>query len=42
MQQLVFYNNYEYKTKKAIINENSPVASAKAKPKILYPKACPP
>ena len=28
--------NYEYSNKKAIINENSPVASAKANPRIAY------
>ena len=27
-------NNYEYNNKKAIIKENNPVASARAKPKI--------
>ena len=29
-----FNKNYEYNNKKAIINENNPVASAKANPKI--------
>ena len=32
---------YEYNNKNAIINENNPVASAKANPKIAYPNNCP-
>jgi hypothetical protein len=30
----IINTNYEYNNKKAIINENNPVASAKANPKI--------
>ena len=33
--------NYEYNNKKAIIKENNPVASAKAKPKIAKLNNCP-
>ena len=33
--------NYEYNNKNAIINENNPVASAKANPKIAKLNNCP-
>ena len=32
---------YEYNNKNPIINENNPVASAKANPKIAYVNSCP-
>ena len=36
----IFFQYYEYNNKNAIIKENNPVASAKAKPNIAYENNC--
>ena len=39
-KKFLIISNYPNKIKKAIINAKSPIASVKAKPKIVKPKSC--